>query len=89
MKALYKYKKSGDIFAIETDKDGTILSTCGPLLTKDLDPENLDYDEYWNNDVQANLDSFEKLSKLQYREILQKNGFNIQSSQKSLFDSNK
>jgi len=38
MKAIYKHKKSGDIFAIETDGKGRVLSTSGPLLTKDLNP---------------------------------------------------
>lgn len=43
-KALYKHKKKGDLFAIETDEDGNVLSTSGPLLTKDLKLEELDYE---------------------------------------------
>jgi hypothetical protein len=35
MKSLYRHKLSGDIFAIETDEQGNILSTAGPLLCKD------------------------------------------------------
>jgi hypothetical protein len=30
MKALYKHKKSGDIFAIETGEGGEVISTAGP-----------------------------------------------------------
>jgi hypothetical protein len=37
-KALYKNKFSGDLFAIETDENGNVISTAGPLLTKDIDP---------------------------------------------------
>jgi len=46
MKSLYRHKKSGDLFAIETDEGGNVLSTCGPLLFKELDPKLLDYDDY-------------------------------------------
>ena len=45
-KALYKHKRTGDLFAIETDESGNVLSTSGPLLTKELNPEELDYDNY-------------------------------------------
>lgn len=38
MKALYRHKKGGDIFAIETDEAGKVISTAGPILIKDLDP---------------------------------------------------
>ena len=38
-KAIYKHKRTGDLFAIETDDDGRVVSTSGPLLFKDLDPE--------------------------------------------------
>jgi len=67
-KALYKHKNSGDIFAIETDETGKVLSTSGPLLTKDLNPEELDYDNYWDSDIRASIDGFELLSKVAYRE---------------------
>ena len=43
-KALYKHKKSGDLFAIETDDQGNVVSTSGPLLVKDLNPNELDED---------------------------------------------
>lgn len=38
-KPLYKHKKGGDLFAIETDEAGNVLSTSGLLLTEDLNPE--------------------------------------------------
>ena len=50
-KTLYKHKRTGDLFAIETDEDGKVLSTSGPLLVKDLNPEELDYDNYWDDDI--------------------------------------
>ena len=55
-KALYKNKRTGDLFAIETDETGKVLSTSGPLLTKDINPEQLDYDDYWNPDNEAHID---------------------------------
>ena len=85
-KALYKHKKNGDLFAIETDETGKVLSTSGPLLTKDLDPEQLDYDNYWDPDIRANIDGFELLSQAEYRELLKKTGFFVQESQGSIFD---
>jgi len=54
-KALYKHKRSGDLFAIETDEGGNVISTSGPLLTKDLKAEELDYDNYWDDDIKAHL----------------------------------
>jgi hypothetical protein len=36
-KALYRHKRTGDLFAIETDENGNVLSTSGPLLTKDFE----------------------------------------------------
>jgi len=85
-KALYKHKNSGDIFAIETDETGKVLSTSGPLLTKDLNPEELDYDNYWDSDIRASIDGFELLSKVAYRELLKRTGFGVQESQRSIFD---
>jgi len=73
------------LFAIETDEKGTVLSTSGPLLFKELDPKVLDYDDYWNMDVSANIEDFERLSKDDYLEILYKNGFVRESSQKRWF----
>lgn len=48
-KAIYKHKRSNDLFAIETD-NGKVVSTSGPLLFKDIDPIMLDYDQENNND---------------------------------------
>ena len=85
-KAIYKHKKSGDLFAIETDDQGNVISTSGPLLVKDLDPDELDYDNYWNEDVKANLPDFVLLSKYEYQELLKRTGFFVQESQRSIFD---
>ena len=85
-KAVYRHKRTGDLFAIETDESGNVLSTSGPLLTKDLNPESLDYDNYWNPDVKANLNDFELLSEAEYRKLLKQTGFFIQESQRSIFD---
>ena len=46
-KAIYKHKRTGDLFAIETDDHGSVVSTSGPLLVKDLNPNELDFDNYW------------------------------------------
>jgi hypothetical protein len=62
MKALYIHKKSGDLFAIETDEQGNILSTAGPLLFEDIDPEKLDYDGYFSSEVKRKHHEFELLS---------------------------
>ena len=85
MKALYKHKRSGDLFAIETDENGKVLSTSGPLLVKDLNPEELDYDNYWNPDINANIEGFELLSQAEYKELLKNTGFFIQETQRSIF----
>jgi len=85
MKALYRHKKGGDIFAIETGKAGEVISTAGPLLIKDLDPGRLDYDNYFNDEIKAKIKDFILLSKAEYLEILRKNGFVIQTIQKHLF----
>ena len=63
MKSLYRHKRSGDIFAIETDVAGQVISTSGPLFSSPLfgdgfDPAMLDYDEYWNENA-AKLPDFE------------------------------
>ena len=39
MKAIYKHKPSGDLFAIETDDIGKVIAACGPLFGKDFDPK--------------------------------------------------
>ena len=85
-KAIYKHKRTGDLFAIETDDNGSVVSSSGPLLFKDLDPEKLDYDNFWDNDIKVHLKEFELLSKFEYAELLFKNGFSIQCTQRSLFD---
>jgi hypothetical protein len=85
MKALYKHKRRGNIFAIETDEKGEVISTAGPLLMKDLEPERLDYDNYFNDEIKAKIKDFILLSKDEFVEILRKEGFVIQESQKHLF----
>ena len=82
---MYRNKKSGDIFAIETDKEGNIKLTSGPLFSDGFDPRTLDYDEYWNSEIKARLAEFELISKDDYVELLRKNGFYPQSSQPHLF----
>lgn len=47
MKLLYRHKRTGDIFAIETDGVGQVLATSGPLFGDDFYPKMLDYDDYW------------------------------------------
>jgi len=85
-KNIYKHKKTGDLFAIETDENGNILSTSGPLLAKDMNPNELDYDNYWDEDIKAHLSEFVLLSKAEYEELLKRTGFFIQESQRSIFD---
>ena len=85
-KALYKHRKTSDLFAIETDDNGTILSTSGPLLVKDLNPDELDYDNYWDEDIKAHLTEFVLLSKAEYEELLRRTGFYIQEYQRSLLE---
>ena len=84
--ALYRHKRTGDLFAIKTDDNGKVLSTSGPLLTKDLNPEELDYDNYWDPDIRASINGFELLSEAEYRELLKRTGFSVQESQRSIFD---
>ena len=86
MKSIYRHKTSGDIFAIETDEQGKVLSTSGPLLVKDLNPSELDYDNYWDDDIKAHLSEFVLLSKAEYEELLKRTGFFIQETQRSIFD---
>ena len=75
MKSIYRHKRTGDIFAIETDQAGQVLATSGPLFGDDFDPKVLDYDDYWNTEIQAKLPEFERLTKDDYLELLRKNGF--------------
>jgi len=85
-KALYRHKGTGDLFAIETDETGRVISTSGPLLTKDLNPEALDYDNYWDPDIRANINGFELLSEAEYKALLKRTGLFVQESQRSIFD---
>jgi hypothetical protein len=85
MKSLYRHKQSGNIFAIETDESGTIVSASGPLLSDQLDPKILDYDDYWNTELQSKLEDFERITRDDYMELLRRNGFFPQMSQRHLF----
>ncbi len=85
-KAIYKHKRGGELFAIETDDKGNVVSTSGPLLVKDLNPDELDYDNYWDEDIKAHLAEFVLLSKAEYEELLKRIGFFIQETQRSIFD---
>ena len=85
-KAIYRHKRTCDLFAIQTDEDGNVLSTSGPLLVKDLNPEELDYDNYWDEDIKTHLSEFVLLSKAEYEELLKRTGFFIQETQRSIFD---
>ena len=85
-KAIYRHKSTGDLFAIESDEDGNVLSTSGPLLVKDMNPNELDYDNYWDEDIKSHLSEFVLLSKAEYEELLKRTGFFIQESQRSIFD---
>jgi hypothetical protein len=106
MKSLYRHKTSGDVFAIETDERGCIVSSCGPLLSDKLDPRALDYDDYplgtgWNMEISEKMgefekirvgtahptsrDDFERISKDDYLELLRRNGFFPQITQRHLF----
>jgi len=55
-------------------------------LTKDLKAEELDYDNYWDEDIKAHLSEFVLLSKAEYEELLKRTGFFTQESQRSIFD---
>ena len=85
-KAIYTHRRTGDLFAIETNERGDVISTSGPLLVKDLNPEELDYDNYWDEDIKAHLSEFVLLSKAEYEELLKRTGFFIQETQRSIFD---
>ena len=72
-------------FAIETDLNGKVLNTSGPLLSKDLNPNELDYDNYFSDEIKSKIKDFILLSKDDYLEILYKNGFYSQRIQRHLF----
>ena len=48
-------KRTVDIFAIETNEARQVVSTSGPLFGDGFDPRVLDYDEYWNSEIQTKL----------------------------------
>jgi len=85
LKAIYRHRRSGDIFAIETDDAGRVLGTCGPLFANDFNPKMLDYDQYWNREIQAKLADFERISEDDYLRLLHENGFYSQITQNWLF----
>lgn len=85
MKSLYRHLRSGDLFALETDESGNILSSAGPLLTKDIDPDLLNYDNYFTTEIRLKSNEFELLSKAEYEEILIQCGFYRQRNQRHLF----
>jgi len=85
-KAIYRHKMTSDLFAIESDEDVNVLSTSRPLLVKDMNPNELDYDNYWDDDIKAHLSEFVLLSKAEYEELFKRTGFFIQESQRSIFD---
>ena len=67
------------------DAGGRVVSTAGLLLIKDLDPNQLDYDNYFTGEVSAKIKDFILLSKKDYQKLLTENGFVIQGIQKHLF----
>jgi len=75
MKSLYRHKRSGDLFALETNEKGNVLSSAGPLLYKDIDPELLNYDDYFTSEIKLKSTEFELLSKAEYEEMLRECGF--------------
>ncbi len=85
MYSLYRHIRSGDLFALETDENGNILSSAGPLLTKDIDPDQLNYDDYFTSEIKLKSHEFELLSKAEYEEILKECGFYRQRNQRHLF----
>jgi len=46
----------------------------------------LDYDNYWDSEIKADIENFALLSKAKYMELLEKYGFYSQPVQLSLFD---
>lgn len=85
MKSLYRHKRSGDLFALETDDQGNILSSAGPLMFKDIDPNLLNYDDYFTSEIKLKSSEFELLSKAEYEELLIRCGFSRQKIQRQLF----
>lgn len=54
-------------------------------MVKDLKADELDYDNYWDEDIKAHLNEFVLLSKAEYEELLKKTDFFIQETQQSIF----
>ena len=46
----------------------------------------LDYDNYWGDEIEADIKNFVLLSKAKYMELLAKYGFHSQAVRLSLFD---
>ena len=75
MKSIYRHKQTGKLFAIETDPSGSIHAVCGPLKANNLDPRVLDYDDYWNWQSPTHLADYNRLTRDDYRKLLEKNSF--------------
>lgn len=75
MKSIYRHKKTGQLFAIETDASGSICGVCGPLKADKLDPRVLDYHDYWNWQSPTHLADYERLQREDYRNLLEQNSF--------------
>ena len=56
------------------------------MLMKELDANELDYDNYWDEDIKAEVSEFVLLSKSEYVELLKEAGFFVQESQRSIFE---
>lgn len=85
MKFLYRNKKTGDIFALETNERRYINFSAGLLLCKDIDPELHNYDDYFTSEIKLKSNEFKLLSKAQYEEMLRDCRFYRQVNQKDLF----
>ena len=51
---------------------------AGPQLIKGLNPEELDYANYWNPDIIAKIEGFELFSQAGYKELLKRTCFFVQ-----------
>ncbi|MCI0499568.1 MAG: hypothetical protein L0Y36_07795 [Planctomycetales bacterium] len=68
-----------------TREAGRVISTSGPLFGAGFDPAGLDYDDYFNTEIQTKLKDFRRISKDEYLELLRKNGFYPQITQRYLY----
>jgi len=48
---------------------------CGPLFGAGFDPKMLDFDAYWNTEIEGKLADFERITNDGYLELLRKYGF--------------